>query len=171
MNYTTKLFLVVTLLFFQLRTFPQSCDIDTREASTNPAVGKVGSGTCWIAPNGKLVTAAHCSYGYGIKVKFNMYTDNQTCADEDIYDVIPGSIVRGPFDFQNPVPGDDWAVFSVEPNPITHKYPIEQQQAYLNITQDFNLLETSILRITGHGYTDNCSICTRQRTATGPYVQ
>jgi hypothetical protein len=100
-----------------------------------------------------------------------MYTDNQTCADEDIYDVIPGSIVRGPFDFQNPVPGDDWAVFSVEPNPITLKYPIEQQQAYLNITQDFNLLETSILRITGHGYTDNCSICTRQRTATGPYVQ
>lgn len=154
------LLLIASIFFwFQFIAFAQTC-IEDRVPSMNAAIGRTGGGTCWILPNGKLVTTEHTSDG--TTAEFNIYSDNQFPAPEDIYQIVPNSHIKSV--------QDDWAVFSVYPNTITGKMPIEQQ-GHINITNEFNLTTETILRVTGHGHFNNMPNYRKQRTAIGNYLR
>ena len=80
MTTQVKLILIILWFGFQFSILPQDCP-DTRESSENGAVGRIVTnigntvGSCWIAPNGKLVTASHVKGNVNIqdlKVQFNV---------------------------------------------------------------------------------------------------
>lgn len=159
MKLVTVVLIVSIFFWYQFVAFAQTC-IEDRVPSMNAAIGRTGGGTCWILPNGKLVTTAHTSEG--TTAAFNIYSDNQFAAPEDIYQIVPNSHIKSV--------QDDWAIFSVYPNTITGKMPIEQQGAYINITNEFNLSTETVLRVTGHGHFNNMPNYRKQRTATGKYL-
>lgn len=163
---------IILWFVFQFSIFPQDpCLNDTRTPSYNPAVGRVCNssgnpiGTCWIAPNGKLVTASHVSNGnpLDLQVQFNVYDTNSIPLQVNTYCVVSWqSSIYVPGD-----EGNDWAVFEV--SATNGKTPIERQNAYLKITRDVDLSTINTIRITGHGGDDlPPNYHKLQQTATGP---
>lgn len=142
MKLVTMFLITSIFLRHQFILFAQTC-IEDRVPSMNAAIGMTGSGTCWILPNGKLATTEHTSYG--TKVVFNIYSDNQSPAPEDTYQIVPNSHIRST--------QHDWAVFEVEAT--SGKTPIQRQNAFFKITRDFNLQSVTNIRMRGHGSYDD----------------
>ena len=162
-------FLIFGMLLSSLRA--QSCATDNRTPTSHAAVGRIvinnngsGSGwapgTAWILPNGKLVTAGHVmsdflGSGGVIIVEFNVplsdpNTGQMTRAlDEDRYVVDQSTIQMADGGLAS---GNDWCVFQVIPNSVTGLTPLEAQNAYIDIKQDF---PAGYIKIIGYGREDD----------------
>ena len=153
---------LLLILLNQICIYPQyTCYDDTRIPSNNPAIGRVVGpngamlGSCWIAQNGKIVTAGHVINGdpYSCKVQFNVYVDSPEPLQRNTYTIVPYSYIEY-YDENNPDEGNDWAVFKAINNddPLNIYTPIQEQNSYLKASLNINLTNVTIARITGHGW-------------------
>ncbi len=124
---------------------------DDRIASDQPATARLLSIGCtaWIIPNGKFATAGHClDASSATVVEFNVPISlpNGTLqhpGPEDQYTVNVSTKI-----FTNGGIGNDWGIFQVYPNSITGLMPIEAQNAYWPLVQDYS---PDSIRVTGYG--------------------
>ena len=153
---------LLLILLNQICIYPQyTCYDDTRIPSNNPAIGRVVGpngamlGSCWIAQNGKIVSAGHLINGdpYSCKVQFNVYVDSPEPLQRNTYTIVPYSYIEY-YDENNPDEGNDWAVFKAINNddPLNIYTPIQEQNSYLKASLNINLTNVTIARITGHGW-------------------
>ena len=112
---------------------------DDRIASNDPAAARLMTIGCtaWIIPNGKIVSAGHCTVSSSSYIEFNvpLSLPNGTVqhpGPEDQYAVDPSTWVHA-----SGTIGNDWGVFEVFPNSITGLMPKAAQNAYFTLAQDF----------------------------------
>ncbi len=159
-------FFIVFCLLYNNNTFTQLsgiCGNDTRYLSTNSAVGRIvienttpiPLASCFLIPNGLLVTAGHVSEAiksttYDCYVEFNIPTNGSPVATSNRYKINKSKCVIGGISEL----GDDWGYFEVEPNSETGDYPITRQGC-LSLNTQFpfcNPCSTSAFAI---GYSKN----------------
>jgi len=123
---------------------------DDRIASDDPATARLMTIGCtaWIIPNGKIVSAGHCTISSGSYIEFNvpLSLSNGTIqhpGPEDQYAVDASTWIHA-----SGTIGNDWGVFEVFPNSVTGLMPKVAQNAYFNLAQD---LGPDSIRITGYG--------------------
>lgn len=140
--------------------------VDNRFAFNDPAVARLNNGcTAWIIPNGKIVSAGHCTDNVTNRsfIEFNVPQSNasgqlRNAAPQHQYllDVNSLSYVDGGR-------GNDWAVFNVLQNSQTGLSPIQAQGKSFNVVQG---RPSDTIRITGFGVDDGATNQTLQ-THTG----
>lgn len=140
----------------QSATTEAICGKDDRIPSHDARIGRLVPIGCtgWIIEGGIHLTAGHCidpdnPDAMGL-LQFDVPESNhigniQNPAPDKQYRVRPESVVYF-FDEKNK--GNDWAIFSVEKNTETGKYPIESQGGHVRIAQKSKL---SSVKITGYG--------------------
>jgi V8-like Glu-specific endopeptidase len=139
---------------------------DDRIASNDPATARLMTIGCtaWIIPNGKIVSAGHCTVSSSSYIEFNVPLSLpggtiQHPGPEDQYAVDPSTWIH-----TNGGIGNDWGVFEVFPNSITGLMPREAQNAYFTLAQDYG---PDSIRITGYGV-DGGTANQTQQTHVGP---
>src|ERR1051325_3767470 len=94
------------------------CGADSRVASTDNRVGRIAGCTAWLVSNGAVLTAGHCGPLGGVfevNVPASSSSGGTTAsAPEDQYPVNGGTAIC-----VNNVKGDDYCVFSLNPNTTT----------------------------------------------------
>lgn len=151
------------------------CGSDDRTPFNHAAVGRIilqpsGSTptTGWILFDGRIVTAAHIftskTSGY---IYFNVPASNDCSSlgvpsDQDKYKIIWNSIEKP----QSYSIGDDWAVFSVEPNSITGLTPYQAQNASFNVEQTTT---PGNLQVIGFGKDTEAARCYASQSSSGTY--
>ena len=171
------LFLAVTsqVLYSQLNGPEYLCGTDDRVPFNHLAVGRIITepngkvSTGWILFDGRIVTASHVFdlATEGSFIEFNVPESNG-CGSwghppaEHKYYIDMNSIVRS-----NPHPvGNDWAIFSVEPNRTTGLLPKDAQNAFFYVEQSSN---SSTLELIGFGEDDESSRCYASQKSIGNY--
>lgn len=175
------------------------CGADDRVASTDWRAGRLSNGcTAWLVSNGVLLTAGHCAdddpddggpmtpdgvldWNADTVVEFNVPASNadgtiNPAPATDRYTVTLTS-ARWQFAGEGLSNGQDWAVFQVQPNPITGKNPHEVY-GFFRVTYQIPAVDSTI-RITGYG-TDNTPLGSTgnrnaqnqtNQTSVGPYSE
>ena len=136
------------------------CGADNRVASTDPRVGRMSSSTCgtgggcggctgWLASNGSVLTAGHCSGFSGGLIEFNIpaSTSNGRPVASNPDDQYP--VGQTFMLFQDAGIGLDWAVMSVGSNSNTGLQP-HLVQGFFHISSIVPASGATI-RITGCG--------------------
>lgn len=122
---------------------------DNRTSSNHPAIGRIVPEGCtgWIPAAGVLVTAGHCAGSDAQVIEFNVPASlsDGTIQHPDSRDQY--TINQGTWNFTNVGIGNDWAVFRVNNNSITGQQPIQAQDSYFLVNQNFS----DSLRVTGYG--------------------
>jgi hypothetical protein len=152
MFYRILVHLILLLIFIFKLAIPQ-CQ-DNRTPSNNKAVCRTkgiygAQGTGFILSDGRIATAGHVAAHFDqySTVEFNIPSSNIVSAN-DIYQIDYSSIVK---QFYSPtIEGEDWAVFSVFPNSITHQMPKDAQNAFLLVEQNNSIQDIYLV-----GYVDN----------------
>ncbi len=154
---------------------------DTRVPYSSPAVGRLRNtsngdvATAWIAPNGDLVTAGHVINGWRLNGVSGWVLEFNVPDSKSDDTMVPSSAkdqytLTGWYEGQNTLNssgqdiGNDWGVFTVNPNPLTGLLPIQEQQAYINVEQNDN---ASQLEVIGYGSASG-SLSNTQQQSQGP---
>ena len=164
---------------------------DNRVASTDNRVGRINPPGCtvWRIGNGAFLTAGHCAdidpdlggpqlpdgtldWTNATVVEFNVPASDAAgntvvAAPQDQYPIVLASVQ---WTFQgNGFPlGNDWCVFRVSENSITHLLPHQAYGLPFRITRELPA-NNATLRVTGFG-TDTGTANQTNQTATGPFA-
>ena len=145
------------------------CGADSRIASNDNRVGRIGGCTAWRATNGAFLCAGHCvdsdPDGCGpllpdgvptssLVVSFNVPASDpdgsaNPADEDDQYPMIPSTLAFN-FDGSCQGLGKDWAVFGVEPNENTGLLPHEAYGLPFRVTRE-NPAAGDTIRVTGFG--------------------
>jgi hypothetical protein len=149
------------------------CDQDDRVSSDDPRVGRLVPIGCtgWITSNGAHLTAGHCDDIDMQTLEFNVPSSLpdgtiQHPGPEDQYSVDTASIVS--HDDGTGQIGDDWTVFTVDPNTNTGLLPVHAQGAFYRMSRDYN---PTTVRVSGYGTDDEPPGSTGGRNADSQTLQ
>ena len=145
-----------TVKIGEIITYTQCGSSDNRVLSSDPAIGRFtngngAAGTGWICSNGSILTAGHVWTNAINPLNYNLIEFNVPLSDNNGSVNHPGPEDQYPLSqgwVQDDGLGNDWAVFTCNPNANTGLLPAQGQQAFYRMSRDHS---PSTIRITGYG--------------------
>jgi V8-like Glu-specific endopeptidase len=163
------------------------CGQDDRVHSDDPRVGRIVPVGCtgWLTSTGAILTAGHCYNPTNNKMDILQFDVPASRCDgtivnpgpDDQYPINRASISAAPGS-PKPAQGNDWAVFSADPN-ANGVRPVIGQKAFYRMTSTIiNFGAVTDVQVTGYGVDDTPKGCgggenaqnQTEQTAFGPFV-
>ncbi|TAJ19024.1 MAG: PKD domain-containing protein [Planctomycetota bacterium] len=128
-----------------------------------------GTSACsgWLGPNNCGFTAGHCSSSYTFTAEFNVPASSASGALQHPAPIDQFPIDHGGVQFVNGGTGNDWGVFTIQPNALG-ELPYTKFGHYT--LGFFTAAVGATTRITGYGTTSLPTTNQIQQTHTGPYM-